>query len=242
MVQKYKAILFVVFLLFGMIITMQFRSILMSQQQNVMGQTSVQSLSAELELIRAEGIELQEQLNKIEEEIDEMEHRLNNDGNPLLSDLLKQLKEMQLKGGLTNVKGKGVIITLNDAPARDEQMDPSELIIHDSDILAILNELRAAGAQALAINDERIAATSKQICAGPTILINRNRYPVPYIIKAIGDPDTLYNALEESEAVVIMRIYNIQVDVQKQEEIIIPKFKIYEDIHNMISGLEVVEK
>jgi len=44
-----KGVLFVVFLLFGMIITMQFRTILLAQQQNNTGQTSVQALASELE-------------------------------------------------------------------------------------------------------------------------------------------------------------------------------------------------
>jgi len=52
----------------------------------------------------------------------------------------------------------------------------------------------------------------------------------------------MYNAIEQSEAVIIMRIYNIQVDVRKESEILIPGYKVYGNIENMISGLEVVEK
>lgn len=242
MLQKNKGILFIVFLLFGMILTMQFRTILLAQQQTARGQTSLQSLSAELEQVMKEGNELQEQVREIEEAIEEiMDQRENND-NPMLNELARERKEALLYSGLADVKGSGVIITLNDAPARTE-VDPSELIIHDMDIAEILNELRAAGAQALSINDERILATSKQFCAGPTILINQNRYPVPYIIKAIGDPEALYASLEESEAVIIMRIYNIQVDIRKEQEIVIQRFKpYYQDIKHMISGLEVVNQ
>lgn len=239
--RKSKGVLFVVFLLFGMIITMQFRTILLAQQQNGMGHSSVQSLSSELEQVKNEGLRLLEELQKLEEEKAEIMRQISNDGNPVINELLSDKNELQIVNGLTDVKGSGVIITLNDAPARTE-MDPRQLIIHDSDIIRILNELRAAGAQALAINDERILATSKQICAGPTILINQNRYPVPYVVKAIGDPDALYDAIEQSEAVIIMRIYDIQVDIRKESEIIIPRYRTYRNIRNMISGLEVVEK
>ena len=239
--RKSKGVLFVVFLLFGMIITMQFRTILLAQQQNGMGHSSVQSLSSELDQVKNEGLRLLEELQKLEEEKAEIMRQISNDGNPVINELLSDKNELQIVNGLTDVKGSGVIITLNDAPARTE-MDPRQLIIHDSDIIRILNELRAAGAQALAINDERILATSKQICAGPTILINQNRYPVPYVVKAIGDPDALYDAIEQSEAVIIMRIYDIQVDIRKESEIIIPRYRTYRNIRNMISGLEVVEK
>ena len=70
-------------------------------------------------------------------------------------------------------------------------MPPSWFIIHDYDIRTILNELKTAGAQAIAINGERVVPMSEQICVGPTIIINDNRYPVPYIIEAIGEPDGL---------------------------------------------------
>lgn len=239
--HKAKGVLFVVFLLFGMIVTMQFRTILLAQQQNASGQTSVQSLSLELEQVKNEGIKLLEELQKLEKEKAEIIKQISNEGNPVINELLNKKYELQVLNGLTDVKGSGVIITLNDAPARNE-MDPNQLIIHDMDIVQILNVLRVAGAQAIAINDERIIATSKHFCAGPTILINQNRYPVPYVIKAIGDPDALYDAVEQSEAVIIMKIYDIQVDVRKESEIIIPGYKTYRDIENMISGLEVVEK
>jgi len=170
-----------------------------------------------------------------------MMRQISNDGNPVINELLNKRQELLVLNGFTDVKGSGVVITLNDAPAREE-MDPSQLIIHDMDIVQILNVLRSAGAQAISINDERIITTSRHFCVGPTILINQKRYPVPYVIKAIGDPDEMYNAIEQSEAVIIMRIYNIQVDVRKESEILIPGYKVYGNIENMISGLEVVEK
>ena len=236
-----KGVLFVVFLLFGMFVTMQFRTVLLAQQQNTAGESQVQSLTAELEQAKSEGIKLLEKLQKLEKEKDEIMRQISNDGNPVINELLDKKYELHVINGLTDVRGSGVIITLNDAPARNE-MDPEQLIIHDMDIVKILNVLRAAGAQAIAINDERIITTSRHFCAGPTILINQNRYPVPYVIKAIGDPDELYNAVEQNEAVIIMKIYDIQVDIRKESEIIIPKYKTYKNIENMISGLEVVEK
>ena len=241
MATRSKSILFVIFLLFGMVITMQLRSILLAQQQKSKEQTSIQSLSTELEQVKTEGLELQENLRMLEEEMEEIIKRFDSGDNPTLNELVKTRKNMQLINGFTSVRGDGVVITLNDAPAKTE-VDPNELIIHDSDITAILNDLKAAGAQALAINDERIIATSKQLCTGPTILINKSRYPVPYIIKAIGDQEALYSALEQRESVFIMRIYNIRVDIRKEKDILVPRFKVYESIDKMISGMEVVDK
>ena len=64
-------------------------------------------------------------------------------------------------------------------------------IIHDDDLLRVINELRAAGAEAIAINGERIVAMSEIRCAGPTLSVNNNRSAPPYEIKAIGNPNNL---------------------------------------------------
>ena len=61
-------------------------------------------------------------------------------------------------------------------------------IIHDEDLLRVLNELCAAGAEAISINDQRIVATTEVRCAGPTVSVNNVRSAPPYVIKAIGNP------------------------------------------------------
>jgi uncharacterized protein YlxW (UPF0749 family) len=69
-------------------------------------------------------------------------------------------------------------------------------IIHDVDIQAVLNELRAAGTEAIAINDQRVVSTTAVRCVGGVVNVNglaTNASPVR--IKAIGDPDTLVSAL-----------------------------------------------
>ena len=121
-------------------------------------------------------------------------------------------------------------------------MPSSWFIIHDHDIRTILNDLKKAGAQAIAINGERVVPMSEQICAGPTILINGNRYPVPYVIEAIGDPYALYEAMDISYKVAELREFNIQVDIKKAESIRISKFSGTDKLDRYISGLEVVGK
>ena len=105
----------------------------------------------------------------------------------------------------------------------------------------MLNDL-AAGAQAIAINGERVVPMSEQICAGPTIIMNGNRYPVPYVIEAIGDPDALYEAISYSYKVAELREFNILVDIKKSNKIRISKFSGADKLDRYISGLEVVSK
>jgi uncharacterized protein YlxW (UPF0749 family) len=149
-----------------------------------------------------------------------------------------ELDHLKLISDLTDVTGEGIIITLNDAEAPEEG-DPSNYVIHDREVRRVLNELKVAGALAISINNERIIATSELICAGPTIKINNNRYAVPYVIKAVGDPDALYSALSESITVQDLLSMKKRVTITKEKEIQIPKFA--NDINGLISKLEVID-
>jgi len=197
---------------------------------------------------------LREQITELMQDIDEL--RVAIDENiALQNEIIREYIELQnddqlrrewdvikLQTGLVGVEGPGIRITLDDAPAREPDMPFSWFIIHDYDIRSILNDLKIAGAQAIAINGERVVPMSEQICAGPTIIINGNRYPVPYVIEAIGDPDALYEAMNISDKVLELRRFNIQADIKKEDRIRISKFSGADKLDRYISGLEVVVK
>lgn len=111
----------------------------------------------------------------------------------------QELSEARYLAGLTPVQGPGIVVTLRDGkkPLRRD-MPPGfapPSIIHDSDINAVVNELKAAGAEAIAVNGQRLVATSSVRTAGATVLINFVPTAPPYVIKAIGDPKTLASAM-----------------------------------------------
>jgi len=113
--------------------------------------------------------------------------------------LIKQLSQAQSLAGLTDMKGPGVIVTMDDSKLPyPKDMPPGitpQNIIHDNDIGQVVNELKAAGAEAISVNDQRLVAVSPVRCAGPTIFINNTPQTPPYVIKAIGDPKILITAL-----------------------------------------------
>ena len=95
-------------------------------------------------------------------------------------------------------------------------------MLHDSDLLVLINELRAAGAEALSINGERILATSEIRCAGPTVSVNNNRYSAPFVVKAIGDPATMENAINMRGGVADqLAPWGIGLLIEKKESITI---------------------
>jgi len=116
--------------------------------------------------------------------------------------LLDDLKSAKFLAGLTAVQGPGVVVTLNDSKNPFPGGLPPGLqppnIIHDTDINQVTNELKAAGAEAISVNDQRLVAVSPVRCAGPTVFVNNTAQTPPYIINAIGDPKTLETALNIS--------------------------------------------
>ena len=125
--------------------------------------------------------------------------------------LAAQIKELQMIAGLTTVKGPGIRIVLSDNPAMAQGGgDPSVPLpglVHDYDLLQVVNEIRAAKADAIAIRGAgqeaiRVTGFTPIRCVGPTILVNWEPVAAPFTIEAIGDPKTLRSALEMPAGIV----------------------------------------
>jgi uncharacterized protein YlxW (UPF0749 family) len=108
----------------------------------------------------------------------------------------RQLQDLRALAGLTALEGPGIVVTLDDStrPPRPGE-DPNKTILHYSDLAAVVAELWAAGAEAVAINGERVTSTSGITCVGTTILCNIKRMAPPYAITAIGDAARLQGYL-----------------------------------------------
>lgn len=135
--------------------------------------------------------------------------------------LSEQLKRAELLAGNTAVRGPGVTVTLKDSVSVNNSMvDENAYVVHDSDLLRVINELRASGAEAISLNGERVLATSEIRCAGPTVSINNTRYAAPFVIKAIGDPDTMEQSLLMRSGIVDeLKNFQIEVTVVKSQEL-----------------------
>jgi len=203
----------VVCLLLGIIIAMQYRSVKVNNTLAVYEQQRVNDLI--MELLREQ--ETNEQLTRRIEELQKDLEFYRNDSKSdaeTIEKLKEEILRLEIIAGLKTVKGRGVIVTIEgigNAP------------VDDDNILAVLNELRAADVQALAENDERIIATSEVRRSGGYMMVNGRRLLPPYVIKAIADPDNLEGSLKIMEGVVdMLKYYNIKVDVKKEENVIIP--------------------
>lgn len=141
----------------------------------------------------------QEQIARLQAEIRQLRERATLTENVLAvrgdeaRSLNESLQQLKVFAGLTEVVGPGIVITLRDVSAGEVPIDAT--IIHDVDVLRVVNELWNAGAEAIAVNGRRVSARTNFRCVGTTILIDSEKIATPITIQAIGDPQTLQGAM-----------------------------------------------
>lgn len=208
--KREKFFTFLVCLLVGVMISTQFRSA--EQARASLNQQRAEDLVAKLKDAETENKRLNAQL-------EEMQKNGNGDG--------VALEALKTKAGETALTGPGVVVTVDDSHVKPKKGEnPNLYVIHDDDLLRILNELRAAGAEALSFNQQRLLDVSEVRCAGPTVSVNNTRFTPPYEIRAIGDPKSLESALRLRGGVVeTLKFWGIEVDVKQKNDVEIPAFK-----------------
>jgi uncharacterized protein YlxW (UPF0749 family) len=98
-----------------------------------------------------------------------------------------ELSAMRERMGLVAADGPGLVVTLDDSSDRQSPSgNLNDLVIHSQDVQAVANGLWAAGAEALAVNGQRVVPTSAILCVGNTLLINGTVHSPPFRFTAIG--------------------------------------------------------
>lgn len=140
-----------------------------------------------------------------------------------------QIEELKFYNGFTDVRGPGIFLRVSDSTIEDESLDIMERIIHDVDVTVLLNDLKAAGAEAIDVNGKRIINISEVVCAGPVLRINGEAVPAPFVIRAIGDMEELYAAITEegTYAYNLKNNYEMEVEAKMVYNMTIPKYKRY---------------
>jgi len=109
----------------------------------------------------------------------------------------QQLQEAKMNADLIGVTGPGLRITLDDSKrAAVAEEDPKPCVIHEEYIREIFNALWNGGAEAIAVNDQRVTTNTEVVCSGSYIQINGTRQMTPYVIEAIGNTKNLSEALK----------------------------------------------
>ena len=198
--------------LIGFMIAVQFRTV--QDTKGSISQQRIEELSDRLLQTEHERDELGEELRKVQTAVADAQSSVDQE-------------MLRYRAALLPLTGEGVIVRMDDSTKKVKSGEnPNLYIIHDDDLLRVINELRAAGAEAISVNGQRLVGTSEIRCAGPTLSVNNVRSSAPFEIRAIGDKKSLENSLKMRGGVEdTLKVWGIQIDVKKEEHVEVPAYK-----------------
>lgn len=179
---------------------------------------------------------LQEKNNKLYEQLEDSEDRLEKirtqaaSGSEEDTESEAELKENNLLLGLSEMNGEGIIITLDDnRNIQGDELNVSQYLVHEEDLLQVVNELFNAGAEAISINGHRVVNSTAILCDGNIIRVNGKVITVPITIKAISSK-AIYNTLIRPRGYLqLMADEGVDVKIERSDKITIPK---YDGVYN----------
>lgn len=206
----------------GFIIAVQLKSVQLATGGTMLSPKRAQQLTDELKGIQQEKERLAQELSRLEEELKQYEDA-EVEENAYIGRLRKELQQYQVLVGQKTVEGPGVVITLELIPQEFE--DGLEGRYEYLRILEIINQLNKYGAEAIAINDQRITIDSEFYYTGKVLYLNGSPLNFPIQIKAIGDADAMDSGLNISfgMATIIKEDNRMRITVKKQNQVVIPR-------------------
>jgi uncharacterized protein YlxW (UPF0749 family) len=165
-------------------------------------------------------------ITETDKKLQEYQALANGESNELKNRLVEELDYYKLISGSSAVQGEGVVVYVDDG-TRDlmEGEDPNAVLVHDIDILTIINELNRSGAEVLSVNGQRITNGTSISCSGYTIRINNQFFARPFEIRAIGDSKRMVAALIGPDGYgTLLEDYGVIFKVTIKDDLTIPKY------------------
>ena len=162
--------------------------------------------SGALQALRSETTELKVQLAG---------YQVSSVGNAALVDDAKEsLANMRTLLGHVAVTGPGLDIVITDENG----------YLTGFDIRQLVEELRSSGAQAISVNDVRVAADSSFFRKKGIVYLDNHELDIPFVIKTIGNADVLHQSVVLPRGVKdkLSAFDGVELQIQKSESLYIP--------------------
>jgi uncharacterized protein YlxW (UPF0749 family) len=164
-----------------------------------------------------------------------------------VDDLQREIAELRGAAGFESVRGPALTVVLSDAPKADidravesGDVTADQLVVHQQDIQAVVNELWAGGAEAMTLQGQRVISTTGIKCVGNTVVLHGVPYAPPYEITAIGDVDALRASLDSSDYIdgykTYVEAHNLGYEVTESEEVTMPAYEGSTDLQYAEGG------
>lgn len=208
--------------LLGFLMVTQVRASRYIREQPEVRTRNLFALATMLRQEREARRQLEEQVLALQDQVRELEQAASG-GRTAAEALRAQVEELRVVLGLVPVEGPGVAVRVAEVPQPPTQ---SPVVVQYQDLVVLTNELWAAGAEAVAVNGQRLVATSGFSQVGGTILVNLRRLSPPYLLEAVGDPATLEGALNIRGGVVeALRGLGLSIRVERRDRVRLPAFQ-----------------
>jgi len=191
---SHSLVLLVPAVLFGLLVTLQWRT--QAERSELSVRYNAPLIDA-ANALQNEQNDLKTQLAQLRARLDEIQRNASSQSGTA-RELQTRLDELKASAGLMPETGDGVIVQLDDArnvsvSARD--IDKS--ICHATDLTDIINTAWKGGAQAIAVNEERVVNSSSVYCVGSTIMVNGTLMSPAFTINVIGPQNELLAAYDD---------------------------------------------
>jgi len=180
-------------------------------------------LQNEISALRNQYNEYFEKLTKYEQD--------NADGEAVKEEIDKELEENNMALGKVAVEGEGVVITLSDADSSlfTNTFEDQFKLVHNTDMIQVLNDLKNGGAEAISINGLRIIGSTEVYCSGPFLEVNGTKIAAPFSIKAIGNSQVIYDYMMSDENYLkSLMLRKLNVSISKSSDVEIPAVSVTE--------------
>jgi len=215
-------IFFLVSLLAGFMLTTQF--LFMQPVSNNNPVDSYQGLQDSIALLSTEQETLKSRLSLLQEELAKRQKNASD------NTLQKELSDLKEQLALTEISGRGVKVILDDNFSGSTTFSPNESVCYAADLRDIVNVMKLAGAEGIAINDQRLNYATVLACVGESVIVNSVKMLPPFSIVAVTrDQSLLRNYLETDKYLVDLlnrkQAGDLRYTVESKSEIMLPAYQ-----------------
>lgn len=216
--NNYKSLM-VVSVILGIFISIQLKVV--NMENNGMTTTKKgEQLAQELKSLKKEEEELKNEIGEIKENINKYKGLEDEEGQ---DSILSEIEKYEILAGYTDVEGKGIEVKIKPTNGTiGEDVDKSIMYNYDL-LLSLINKLNSAQANAISINGQRIVGNTYFHLKSDKLYINDTQISEPFVVEAIGEPDTLASALQIKYGIVweIEKYYGATVEIEKKDTVTI---------------------
>jgi uncharacterized protein YlxW (UPF0749 family) len=180
--------------LFGFLVTAQWQG--QQERSQIAVRYNAPLTDAALALQREQN-ELKAQLQDLRAQLDQIQANASTQSGAA-SEVQQKIADLRAEAGLAAMTGDGVTVVLDDShTVAPGAANLDQAICHSTDLTDILNTAWRGGAQAIAVNLQRVVFSTSVYCVGSTIMVNGTLMSPPFNVAVIGPQDRILGAFDD---------------------------------------------